>query len=116
MKEKTYEIFTDSSFDNKTKIAVYSIVIMQEKKIVKAFAKKCRLHLENSTECEVFAVFQAINIIETNLIKRKKLLQFLQEFNSKQCKVLIYLCLISSEDKFVIKTQNDISKALELSS
>lgn len=210
MKEKTYEIFTDASFDNETKIAVYAIVILQNKKIIKAFAKKCRLNLENSTECEVFAVFQAINIIETNLIKnkknqnfliqtdceiakdffnkerkikifkknfelcnkiketykrvfnkmvinncsiklgwisrkqnklahkysysvfkklrsmenknhrvslkRKKLLQFLQEFNSKQCKVLIYLCLISSEDKFVIKTQNDISKALELSS
>lgn len=38
--EKPYEIFTDASFDNKTKIATYAIVIIQEKKIIKAFGKK----------------------------------------------------------------------------
>lgn len=32
-KEKPYEIFTDASFDSKTKIATYAIVIIQEKKI-----------------------------------------------------------------------------------
>lgn len=31
--EKPYEIFTDASFDSKTKIATYAIVIIQEKKI-----------------------------------------------------------------------------------
>ena len=70
-KEKLYEIFTDASFDSKTKIATYAIVIIQEKKIIKAFAKKCKIQLENSTECEIFAIFQAINIIEANIIKKK---------------------------------------------
>ncbi len=208
--EKTYEIFTDASFDCKTKIATYAIVIIQEKKIIKAFAKKCKIQLESSTECEVFAIFQAINIIETNIIKdksiqefeistdcevaknffinnerkvkifnknielynkikesykrvsnkmnrencsftlkwipreenkvahkysysifknlrakeykdniilleRKQLLKFLNKFNSKQCKVLIYLHLIANENKLILKKQSEISKSLEIS-
>lgn len=208
--EKLYEIFTDASFDSKTKIATYAIVIIQEKKIIKAFAKKCKIQLENSTECEIFAIFQAINIIEANIMRdesiqefeirtdcdvaknffmnnerklkifkentelynaikesykrvsnkmnrekcsftlkwipreenkvahrysysifknlkskeyennillfeRKKILKFLNKFNSKQCKVLIYLHLIANENKLILKKQSEISESLEIS-
>lgn len=75
-KEELYEIYTDASFDNITKIATYAIVIIQEKKIIKAFAKKCKIQLKNSAECEIFAIFQAINIIETNMIKEKSIQEF----------------------------------------
>lgn len=207
-KERAYEIYTDASFDYKTKLATYAIVIIQEKKIIKAFAKKCKIQLENSTECEVFAIFQAINLIENSLInkkavnkywlrtdcieakafiqkqkgklfrqnlelyntiletykrvskkmvekdysfrlkwiprgankvahkcsysafkklrdkeykdnilvsERKKLLQFLQKFNSKQFKVLIYLYIIANEKKLIFKTQIEVAKSLEIS-
>lgn len=66
---KVFKIYTDASFDNKTKIGTYAIVITQEKKIVKAFGKKCKIKLENSTECELFAIFQVLNLIDSNLIK-----------------------------------------------
>lgn len=69
--EKTYEIYTDASFDEETKLGIYSIVIVQEQKIIKSIAKKCNIELENSTECEVFAIFRAINIIEGSLLKKK---------------------------------------------
>lgn len=69
--QKAYEIFTDASFDDITKVGTYAIVIMQEKKILKIIAKKCNIQLENSTECEVFAIFQAINLIQGSLLKKK---------------------------------------------
>ena len=68
--QKTYEIFTDASFDAVAKVGTYSIVIMQENKIVRIIAKKCNVQLENSTECEVFAIFQAINLIQGSLLKK----------------------------------------------
>lgn len=68
--QKTYEIFTDASFDDVAKVGTYAIVIMQEKKILKIIAKKCNIQLENSTECEVFAIFQAINLIQGSLLKK----------------------------------------------
>lgn len=68
--QKIYEIFTDASFDDITKVGTYAIVIMQEKKILKIIAKKCNIQLENSTECEVFAIFQAINFIQGSLLKK----------------------------------------------
>lgn len=74
--EQIYEIFTDASFDSATKIGTYAIVITKQKKIVKAFAKKCRIKLDNSTECEIFAVFQALNIIEGSLIKERQVQKF----------------------------------------
>lgn len=67
--QKAYEIFTDASFDDVAKVGTYAIVIMQEKKILKIIAKKCNVQLENSTECEVFAIFQAINLIQGSLLK-----------------------------------------------
>ena len=68
--QKTYEIFTDASFDDVSKVGTYAIVIMQENKIVRIIAKKCNVQLENSTECEVFAIFQAINLIQGSLLKK----------------------------------------------
>ena len=75
-KQKTYEIFTDASYDNVTKLGTYSNVIMQENKIVKIIAKKCNVQLENSTECEVFAIFQAINFIQGSLLKKNIIQKF----------------------------------------
>ena len=69
--EKAYEIFTDASFDDETKIGTYAIIIVQEKKVIKSIAKKCNIQLESSTECEVFAIFRAINMIEGSLLKKK---------------------------------------------
>lgn len=74
--EKEFKIYTDASFDYKTKIGTYSIVITQEEKIIKAFGKKCKVQLENSTECEVFAIFQVLNLIESNLIKNNMAQKF----------------------------------------
>lgn len=68
--QKTYEIFTDASFDDVAKVGTYAIVIMQEKKIIKIIAKKCNIQLESSTECEVFAIFQAINLIQGSLLNK----------------------------------------------
>ncbi len=208
-KENIYEIFTDASFDDSTKLSTYSVVIIKDNKIKKAFGKKCNMQLENSTEGEVFAIFQAINIIEANLIKKnitqkfwlrtdcvvakdffvdkkknvklfkqnqelydnmietfnrvakkmskercsfklrwvprgankiahkysytafkemktkqnknniivtqRKLLDFLKKFDTKQCKVLVYLNLIANEKKLILKTQNEIASSLEIS-
>ena len=36
----------------------------------------------------------------------------MKKFKTKQCKVLIYLCLIANENKEVIRTQRDVAKAL----
>ncbi len=207
--EKVYEIFIDASFDDETKVGTYAIVIIQEKKIIKSIAKKCNIQLESSTECEIFAIFRAINMIEGSLLKRKvaqkfwlrtdciiardffveknnnikiferneellntikksyerikkrltkkdcsfklkwiprganklahkysysafqklkqtnykkdiilidkeSFLELLQKFNSRQCKVIIYLFRISNEDKFILKTQKEIAKSLKI--
>lgn len=45
-KEKTYEIYTDASFDDITKLGTYAIVIMEKKKVVKAFGKNVKLKLQ----------------------------------------------------------------------
>lgn len=208
--QKAYEIFTDASFDYVTRVGAYAIVIMQENKILKIIAKRCNIQLENSTECEVFAIFQAINFIQGNLLKKnitqkfwlrtdcavardffiekentikifarnlvllntikeayertqKRLskkgcnfrlkwipreankvahkhsysafqklkttnnkkdivlidkysfLRLLQEFDSKQYKVILYLFKNSNEQKLIAKTQSDIAQNLELS-
>lgn len=208
--EKAYEIYTDASFDNETKIGTYAIVIIQEKKVIKSIAKKCNIQLESSAECEIFAIFRAINIIEGSLLKKKtaqkfwlrtdcsvardffieknhnikiferneellntikksynrvkkrlakkdcsfklkwiprgnnkiahkysysafqklkkanykkdiilidkeSFLELLQKFNSRQCKIIIYLFQNSNEDKSILKTQTEIARSLEIS-
>lgn len=207
--ERAYEIYTDASFDNETKIGTYAIVIIQEKKVIKSIAKKCNIQLESSTECEIFAIFRAINIIEGSLLKKKtaqkfwlrtdcsvardffieennnikifekngellntikksyarikkrlakkdcsfklkwipreankiahkysysafqklkkanykkdiilideeSFLEVLQKFDSRQCKIIIYLFQNSNEDKSILKTQTKIAKSLEI--
>lgn len=74
--EKTYEIFTDASFDDVTKVGTYAIVIMQEQKMLKTIAKKCNVQLDNSTECEIFAIYQAINVILSCYWKKDKIQKF----------------------------------------
>jgi len=74
--KNTYEIFTDASFDNATKVGTYGIVIMQKNKILKTISKKCSIQLQNSLECEVYAIFQAINLIQGFLLKKKTAQKF----------------------------------------
>ena len=49
------------------------------------------------------------------LIEKESFLELLQKFNSRQCKVIIYLFKICNEDKFILKTQMDIARSLEIS-
>lgn len=60
---KKYNIYTDASFDNKNSVATYSIIVMLENKVLKSYSKKSRIDIKNSTEIEVFAVYQAMNLI-----------------------------------------------------
>lgn len=75
-KESTYVIYTDASFDDFTKIGTYAIIITQENKILKHTAKRCMVQMNNATECEVFAVYQAINIILNKYVKSGKKQKF----------------------------------------
>lgn len=68
-KESTYVIYTDASFDDFTKIGTYSIIIMKDNKIKNRIAKRCRILLNNSTECEIFAIYHSMNIILNCYIK-----------------------------------------------
>lgn len=61
--QKKYNIYTDASFDNKNSVATYSIIVMLENKVLKSYSKKSRIEIKNSTEIEVFAVYQAMNLI-----------------------------------------------------
>lgn len=79
LEEQTYKICTDASFESQTRIGTYGIVIMEENKVIKRIMKKCRIQLNNSIECEIFAIFQAFNIINSQLIKKEKT----QNFNLK---------------------------------
>lgn len=62
-KQKRYNIYTDASFDDKSSVATYSIIIMSENKVLKSYSKKSKIEIKNSTEIEVFAVYQAMNLI-----------------------------------------------------
>lgn len=74
--EKTYKIYTDASFDNETKVGTYSIIIMQEERILRRVMKKCKIQFQNSTECEIFAIFQAFNIINGGILRKDKAQRF----------------------------------------
>ena len=75
-KESTYVIYTDASFDDFTKIGTYAIIVMQENKVLKRTAKRCRIQMKSATECEIFAVYQAINIVLNNYLKNGKKQKF----------------------------------------
>lgn len=74
---KCYEIYTDASFDENSKLATYAVVVTKEEKILEVFAKRCKLKVEKSTECEIFAIYQAINIILTKYVNEYKYQKFL---------------------------------------
>lgn len=74
--DSKYNIYTDASFDDSTKLGTYAIVIMQENKKIKVISKKCRIKLENSLECEIFAIYQAINVILSCFLDRNKFQKF----------------------------------------
>lgn len=93
--EKVYEIYTDASFDDETKIGTYAIVVIQGNNIVKVISKKCRIRLEKSTECEIFAIFQAINLILSNFLN-----------NSKPQKFWIRTDCLSARDFFIEEKNN----------
>lgn len=75
-KESKYNIYTDASFDDNLKFGTYAIIIMHENKVVKTISKRCNIDLKNSTECEVFAIYQAINIILTCFFNKNKFQKF----------------------------------------
>lgn len=75
-REKTYMIYTDASFDTVTKLGTYAIVIMQENTTIRVISKKSRIQMSNSTECEIFAIYQAINIILSCYINKNKMQKF----------------------------------------
>ena len=74
--ESTYVLYTDASFDDFSKIGTYAIIVMQENKVLKQIAKKCRIQMKSSTECEIFAVYQAINIVLNMYLKKGKKQKF----------------------------------------
>lgn len=75
-KEITYVIYTDASFDDFTKIGTYAVIIMQGNKVLKRTARRCRIQMKSATECEIFAVYKAINIVLNNYIKNEKKQKF----------------------------------------
>lgn len=57
MKLKTvedYEIYTDASFEDRSKLATYSVVVTKAGKILEVFSKRCKLEAQKSTEVENF--------------------------------------------------------------
>lgn len=119
-KQKMYNIYTDASFDNKSSVATYSIIIMLENKVLKSYSKKSRIEIRNSTEIEVFAVYQAMNLILSCYISKSEsqvfcintdCIQVPLFFENKNNKMKIFK---HNEDikKDMIKTYNVISTKL----
>ena len=102
--ESKYNIYTDASFDDITKLGTYAIVIMQENKIIKVISKKCRIKLENSLECEVYAIYQAINVILSCFLDKNKLQKF-----------CIKTDCVMAREFFLNKNNKIFTKNLELS-
>lgn len=71
-KEATYTIYTDASFDQTSQIGTYSIVVMQGNTILKKVARRCTFQMKDATECEIYAVHQAINFILSIYLKKCK--------------------------------------------
>ena len=75
MKEN-FIIYTDASFDEKNKIGTYGIIVTKDNNKIKTITKKCRIQMNNSIECEIFAIYQAINLILSCYIKKDKIQKF----------------------------------------
>ncbi len=85
-KEATYVIYTDASFDDFTKIGTYAVIIMQGNKVLKRTAKRCRIQMKSATECEVFAIYQALNIILNRYVKKERRQKFKLRTDSMDAK------------------------------
>ena len=71
-----YVINTDASFDNLKKIGTYSVIIQKNNKVLKSIARKFKVQMKNSLECEIFVVYIAISIILTSYIGKNKKQEF----------------------------------------
>lgn len=102
--QKAYEIFTDASYDDVTKVGTYAIVIMQENKVAHKHS---------------YLAFQKLKIQNNKndiiLIDKYLFLELLQILNSNYYKVISYLFQILNEEKLILKTQREIAKTLEIS-
>lgn len=72
-----YEIYTDASFERISKLGTYAIVICKNQKVDKVISEKIFICLNNSTECEIFAMYQAILIISEKFLKHKRKNRFI---------------------------------------
>ena len=77
-KEKNkYVIYTDASFDDFKKIGTYSVIIQKNNKVLKSIARKFKFQMNNSLECEIYAVYIAISIVLTSYIGKDKKQDFM---------------------------------------
>ena len=74
--EENFIIYTDASFDDKSKLGTYGIIVTKNNNKIKTITKKCRIQMNNSTECEIFAIYQAINLILSCYINKGKIQKF----------------------------------------
>ena len=74
--EENFIIYTDASFDEKSKIGTYGIIVTKDNNKIKTITKKCRIQMNNSIECEIFAIYQAINLILSCYINKEKIQKF----------------------------------------
>ena len=74
--EENFIIYTDASFDEKSKTGTYGIIVIKDDNKIKTITKKCRIQMNNSTECEIFAIYQAINLILSCYINKGKIQKF----------------------------------------
>lgn len=66
-----------SSYECVSKIATYALVIIKKQKIKNIISERIFINLDNSTECEIFAIYQAIIIIKEKLYKNKSGVRFI---------------------------------------
>lgn len=101
--KEIYEIYTDASFECVSKLATYSIVITKSQKIKNIISEKIFIALDSSTECEIFAVYQAIIIIKERLLKSKTGARFILKTDCITVKDFF------NEDKKIKLFKNNIS-------
>ena len=74
--EENFIIYTDASFNEENKIGTYGIVVTKNNSKIKTITKKCRIQMNNSLECEIFSIYQAINIILSCYINKNRVQKF----------------------------------------
>ena len=74
--EENFVIYTDASFDEKEKIGTYGIIVTKDNNMIKTITKKCRIQMNNSVECEIFSIYQAMNIILSSYINKNRIQKF----------------------------------------